>query len=227
MRLTLLVGTTNPGKLVEIRRILSGLDLDLRPSADFEQAPEVVEDGLTYRDNAVKKAQTIAAWSGQLTLADDSGLEVVALGGRAGCLYGTIWWSGLSARERCLAICWSSLHGVPDSRRQAVFRCVVVLMEPDWAHDRAVRGGQCRGVIGHALRGEGGFGYDPTLLVAGAWMHLRGVVAGAEGRQQPPRPGAASHDSAAHRLARVVSWGLKNEPCGFCARCARTSVLFM
>jgi XTP/dITP diphosphohydrolase len=158
--LTLLVGTTNSGKLVEIRRILSGLDLDLRPLADFAQAPEVVEDGLTYRDNAVKKAQTIAAWSGQLTLADDSGLEVAALGGEPGVHTARFGGPNLSSRERCLYLL-KRLHGVPDSQRQAVFRCVVVLMEP--AGRKIVRDGQCRGVIGHDLRGEGGFGYDPLF----------------------------------------------------------------
>ena len=81
MPLALLIGTKNRGKLVEIQRILSGLDLKLLPLTDFLQAPDVVEDGLTYRDNAIKKARTIAAWSGQLTLAEDSGLEVAALGG--------------------------------------------------------------------------------------------------------------------------------------------------
>jgi XTP/dITP diphosphohydrolase len=139
---------------------LSGLDLDLHSLADFAQAPEVVEDGLTYRDNAVKKAQTIAAWSGQLTLADDSGLEVVALGGEPGVHTARFGGPGLSSRERCLYLL-KRLHGVPDSQRQAVFRCVVVLIEP--AGRMIVREGQCRGVIGHDLRGEGGFGYDPLF----------------------------------------------------------------
>ena len=102
MRLTLLVGTKNRGTLVEIQRILSGLDLDLLPLTDFTQAPDVVEDGLTYCDNAVKKAQTIAAWSGQLTLADDSGLEVAALGGQPGVYTARFGGLGLSSRERCL-----------------------------------------------------------------------------------------------------------------------------
>jgi XTP/dITP diphosphohydrolase len=160
LRLTLLVGTKNRGKLVEIQRILSGLDLDLLPLTDFMQAPDVVEDGLTYRDNAVKKAQTIAAWSGQLTLADDSGLEVAALGGQPGVYTARFGGPGLSSRERCLYLL-ERLRGVPDGQRQAVFRCVAVLMNP--AGGMSVREGQCRGVIGHDLRGEGGFGYDPLF----------------------------------------------------------------
>jgi XTP/dITP diphosphohydrolase len=160
LRLTLLVGTTNWGKLVEIQRIFSALDLDLLPLTDFTQAPDVVEDGLTYRDNAVKKAQTIAAWSGQLTLTDDSGLEVAALGGDPGVYTARFGGPGLSSRERCLYLL-DRLRGVPDGQRQAIFRCVAVLMDP--AGHRAVREGRCSGMIGHDLRGEGGFGYDPLF----------------------------------------------------------------
>jgi XTP/dITP diphosphohydrolase len=158
--LTLLVGTKNPGKIVEIRRILSGFDLELLALGDLLHAPEVVEDGLTYRDNAVKKARAIAAWSGQLTLTDDSGLEVAALGGQPGVYTARFGGPGLSSRERCLYLL-DRLRGVPDAERQAVFRCAVVLMEPTGR--MIVREGKCSGVIGHDLRGEGGFGYDPLF----------------------------------------------------------------
>src|SRR5512134_2612566 len=97
LRLTLLVGTKNRGKLVEIQSILSGLDLDLLSLPDCSRVPDVIEDGLTYRDNAVKKARTYAAWSGQLTLAEDSGLEVAALGGQPGVCTARYGGPGLSA----------------------------------------------------------------------------------------------------------------------------------
>jgi XTP/dITP diphosphohydrolase len=157
-----MVATTNRGKLVEIQRILSGLDLDLIPLTDFPQAPEVIEDGLTFRDNAIKKARTIAAWSGKLTLAEDSGLEVAALGGRPGVYTARFGGPGLSARERCLYLL-DRMKGVPESERQAAFRCIAVLMDP--AGHMAVREGQCSGMIGHVLQGEGGFGYDPIFLL--------------------------------------------------------------
>ena len=160
MRRTLLLGTKNPGKVVEIRRILSGLDLDLLPLSDFSQAPDVVEDGLTYHDNAVKKARALTAWSGQLTLTDDSGLEVAALGGQPGIYTARFGGPGLSSRERCLYLL-ERLRGVADDERQAVFRCVVVLMDP--AGRMIMREGRCSGTIGHDLRGEGGFGYDPLF----------------------------------------------------------------
>jgi len=141
---------------------LSGPDLDLIPLIDLSNAPEVDEDGLTYRDNAVKKARTIAEWSGQLTLADDSGLEVAALGGRPGIYTARYGGPGLSARDRCLALL-EQLRDVPDDRRQAVFRCVAVLVDP--AGHMAVQDGQCSGMIGHDLQGEEGFGYDPIFML--------------------------------------------------------------
>jgi XTP/dITP diphosphohydrolase len=158
--LALIVGTKNQGKLVEIRRILSGLDLRLLPLTDYLQAPDVVEDGLTYRDNAIKKARTIAAWSGQLTLAEDSGLEVAALEGQPGVYTARFGGPGLSSRERCLYLL-ERLRDVPDDQRQAVFRCTAVLMDP--TGHMTVREGQCAGVIGRDLRGEEGFGYDPLF----------------------------------------------------------------
>lgn len=162
MPLALIIGTTNRGKLIEIRRALAGLDLDLIPLTDVSGAPEVIEDGLTYRDNAIKKAQTIATWSGQLTLADDSGLEVAALGGQPGVYTARYGGPGLSPRDRCLVLL-ERLRGVPDDERQAVFRCVAVLMNP--AGQMAVREGQCSGRIGHRIQGDGGFGYDPIFFL--------------------------------------------------------------
>jgi XTP/dITP diphosphohydrolase len=141
---------------------LSGLDLDLIALTDCPQAPDVVEDGLTYRDNAIKKARAVVAWSGQLTLAEDSGLEVIALGGQPGVYTARFGGPGLSSRERCLYLL-ERLRDVPEGQRQAVFRCVAVLMDPTGR--MVVREGQCPGVIGHTLQGEGGFGYDPLFLL--------------------------------------------------------------
>jgi XTP/dITP diphosphohydrolase len=162
LSLALLIGTKNRGKLVEIRSILAGLDLKLLPLTDYLQAPDVVEDGLTYRDNAIKKAQTIAAWSGQLTLAEDSGLEVAALGGQPGIFTARFGGPGLSSHERCLYLL-ERLRQVPDDQRQAAFCCVAVLMDPTGR--MTVREGRCAGVIGRDLRGEGGFGYDPLFFL--------------------------------------------------------------
>jgi XTP/dITP diphosphohydrolase len=155
---------------------------------DFLQAPDVVEDGLTYRDNAVKKAQTIAAWSGQLTLADDSGLEVAALGGQPGVYTARFGGPDLNSRARCLYLL-ERLRGVPDGQRQAVFRCVAVLMNP--AGRMSVREGRCPGVIGHDLRGEEGFGYDPLF-----WLPEHGCTFAELSSEQKD---ASSHRAQAMR----------------------------
>jgi XTP/dITP diphosphohydrolase len=197
LRLALLVGTKNRGKLIEIQRIFSGLDLDLLPLTDFSQAPDVVEDGLTYRDNAVKKARTIAAWSGQLTLAEDSGLEVAALRGQPGIYTARFGGPGLSSRERCLYLL-EALRGVPDDQRQAVFRCVAVLTDP--AGRMTVREGRCPGVIGHDLRGEGGFGYDPLF-----WLPELGCTFAEVSSEQKD---VISHRSQAMRALIPVLTGL-------------------
>ncbi len=141
---------------------MSGVDLDVIPLIDLANAPDVDEDGLTYRENAVKKACTIATWSGRLTLADDSGLEVTALGGAPGVRTARFGGHSLTPRERCLYLL-ERLQGVPPAERHAAFRCVAVLADPE-GHI-AVWEGCCEGVIGHTLQGEGGFGYDPVFIV--------------------------------------------------------------
>jgi XTP/dITP diphosphohydrolase len=156
------VGTKNRGKVAEIRRLFSGLELDLLPLTDVPEAPEVEEDGPSFLDNAVKKARTVAQWSGRLTLAEDSGLEVAALGGQPGVYTARFGGPGLSARDRCRYLLAQMQH-VPDGERQAAFRCVAVLADP--AGRMLVREGHCLGVIGHELRGEHGFGYDPLFII--------------------------------------------------------------
>lgn len=157
-----MLGTKNPGKVVEIRSILAGIDLDLIPLTDLPDAPEVVEDGLTYRANALKKARTVATWSGRLTLAEDSGLEVAALGGAPGIYTARFGGPGLTSRERCLYLL-ERLQEVPLTERQAMFRCVAVLADP--AGHTLIREGRCGGMIGDTLRGEEGFGYDPLFIL--------------------------------------------------------------
>jgi XTP/dITP diphosphohydrolase len=160
--LALIVGTKNRGKLVEIQRLFSGLELDLLPLTDIPEAPDVEEDGQTFLANAVKKAQAIVRWSGRLTLAEDSGLEVAALGGRPGVYTARFGGPGLSSHQRCRYLL-EQMRDVPATARQATFRCVAVLADP--AGPMLVRDGQCPGVIGYELRGEHGFGYDPIFII--------------------------------------------------------------
>jgi XTP/dITP diphosphohydrolase len=158
----LLVATGNPGKLKEIRRLLADSAVQVVGLDAYPELPEVVEDGDSFAANACKKAQQMAAATGCLTLADDSGLVVEALGGAPGVI--SARYAGEEgddeANNRKLM---QALRDVPDDRRQAAFHCVMALAEP---------GGRCRtfegrisGMLLREPRGEGGFGYDPYFLV--------------------------------------------------------------
>lgn len=121
--------------------------------------PEETE--ATYRGNALLKARAGAAQSGALTLADDSGLEVAALGGAPGVHSARFGGPGLDDAGRCARLL-EALNGVPGARRTARFRCVIAIVEPGGRED--VVEGAAEGVILDAPRGAGGFGYDPLFL---------------------------------------------------------------
>jgi XTP/dITP diphosphohydrolase len=163
----LLVATTNAGKLAEIEEALKSLSVQVLPLNALKNWPSVVEDGKTFEENARKKARTLAAFSGRLTLADDSGLEVDALGGAPGIH--SARYSGQDALEandaRNNEKLLQALINVPEENRGACFVCVLALCAPT-----ALGGGewlfraQCQGRIAFAPSGENGFGYDPLFL---------------------------------------------------------------
>jgi XTP/dITP diphosphohydrolase len=160
----LIVATRNPGKLKEIRALLSPLQIVVRGVAEFPELPEVVEDGLTFAANAEKKAATIARLTGRLTLADDSGLEVAALGGAPGIH--SARYAGEDADDsannrKLLAV----LATIPPEERAAAFVCVMALCVPDGGCQ--IFAGRLEGTIISEARGAEGFGYDPLFVVAG------------------------------------------------------------
>ncbi len=169
---TLVVATGNRGKLEELRALLAGLPLEVRSVAEvLQEPPVVVEDGETFAENATKKARTVAHATMMLTLADDSGLEVDALGGRPGVR------SARFAHERATdaennAALLAALDALGDPPAQpgfrARFRCVLALVDPytNGGEPRMVEG-TCDGTITRAPRGSGGFGYDPLFVVEG------------------------------------------------------------
>ena len=158
----LLVATTNRGKLAEIAGFLTPLRIDLLSLNDLDHPPAVVEDGETYAANALKKARTLAAFSGLATLADDSGLEVEALGGTPGVH--SARYSGPEADDaRNNAKLLAELAGVPEARRAARFVCVLALIVPGITAERLFRA-ECAGRIAFAPRGTQGFGYDPLFM---------------------------------------------------------------
>jgi XTP/dITP diphosphohydrolase len=129
----------------------------------LEHHPEVAlpEEGETsYRDNALAKARAAARATGLLALADDSGLEVDALGGRPGILSARLGGPGLDDAGRC-RILLATLDGVPTEGRTARFRCVIAIADPE-GRERTAEG-VVEGLILEAPRGSGGFGYDPLF----------------------------------------------------------------
>ena len=159
---TLLLATSNPYKLEEFRAILSDLHLKLVSLSDLHLDIEVEETGTTFAENAELKARTYAQVSGMLTLADDSGLEIDALGGAPGVLSARYLGRETSYEERYRSIL-EQLKGLPMEQRTARFRCAIALAEPN-GYTRIVDGA-IEGVIASNPRGENGFGYDPIFYV--------------------------------------------------------------
>lgn len=159
----LLLATTNPGKRREIEQHLAplGVEVITLDEAGIEPAEET---GSTFEENAWLKAWSAARRSGLWTLAEDSGLEVDALGGRPGVYSARFAGPGASDEENNRKLL-EALEGVPEHQRRARFRAVMVLASPQgerWAAE-----GVCEGSIALAPRGTGGFGYDPLFVFEG------------------------------------------------------------
>jgi XTP/dITP diphosphohydrolase len=189
----LLFGTTNDGKLRELRRLVAGLPIRVLAPEDLGRPlPEVEEDGATFRANAEKKAAEWARWAGLHVLADDSGLCVDALGGSPG-VHSARWSELEPGLEPASPVCdlaeagraelgaaagraerdernndklLAELAGLDDSRRGAEYRAVLSLARPDGTIVASVEGA-CRGRIARVRRGGGGFGYDPLFVPDG------------------------------------------------------------
>ena len=160
----LLVATTNPGKFREVSAFLKNLPLKIVSLADLVDPPPVIEDGATFEENAVKKARALAEFSGLLTLADDSGLEVDALNGAPGIYsarYAGAECDDSKNNEKLL----SELRSVSEEKRSARFVCALALCSPDSKKiaDWTVRE-VCEGRIAFSLQGTHGFGYDPLFF---------------------------------------------------------------
>jgi XTP/dITP diphosphohydrolase len=159
---TLLLATTNEHKLNEYRTILRELPFTLLSLRDVRLDMDVEETGTTFAENALLKARTYAQAANVLALADDSGLEIDALGGAPG-----VYSARFAGRETPYAerfrLILARLQDVPVSQRTARFRCAIALAEPS-GYTRVVEG-TIEGLIAESPRGENGFGYDPIFLV--------------------------------------------------------------
>lgn len=163
----LLLATTNRGKIAELVALFGDVGVTLVPMSSLPgKHPVPVEDGETFLANALLKAHAAAQRTGMVTIAEDSGLEVDALGGRPGVR------SARFAKEDATdtdnnALLLASLEEVDDDQRAARFRCTMVLVDPWSTAEPFVVEGRCEGTIVRAPRGAGGFGYDPLFLVDG------------------------------------------------------------
>ncbi len=158
----LLLATDNLGKAREYCLLLKGLPCTLVSSLKKGLRVTISESGSTFEENAALKARTYAQFSGMLTLADDSGLEVDALGGEPGPFSKRYAGEGASDEER-LDFLLQKLSEVPWEQRSARFRCVIAVATPDGKLELCE--GQCQGVIAYEPKGENGFGYDPIFYL--------------------------------------------------------------
>lgn len=164
MKKVLVIATFNPHKLLEIQAILPPLPLVLKALSEFPGAEPAEEDGATLEENAVKKALAAARFTGRWALADDTGLEVDALGGGPGVRSARYAGEKATAAENNAKLL-SSLEGLPPGKRSARFACVTALASP--SGELRTSRGTLEGRITAGARGAQGFGYDPLFEVGG------------------------------------------------------------
>lgn len=158
------MATTNPGKFAEVQSFLHPLPLKIVSLQILGQWPAIIEDGASFAENALKKAKTLATYSGYLTLADDSGLEVDALNGAPG-IYSARYSGEESDDQRNNEKLLQMLKDVPKEKRSARFVCVLALCEPEALGGRHwIVSDFCEGRIACRAKGDQGFGYDPIFF---------------------------------------------------------------
>ena len=163
----LLVATHNPGKMREYRGLLRGIPYDMVSLGDLGVTLEVEETGETFLDNAWLKARGYAAEAGMLTLADDSGLEVDALGGEPGVRSARYGGDACESDQDRVELLLRNLGETPWERRTARFRCVIAVARPPAAGSTDVASvvGSVAGMIQYEPAGDEGFGYDPVFYL--------------------------------------------------------------
>lgn len=160
---TLLIATSNPGKVAELTDLLKGLNCRVIGLGDLPQVPPTVEEtGQTFAENAMLKAEHYHRLTGLIALADDSGLEVDALGGRPGVYSARYGGENLSSAEQ-IQLLLGELKDVPDDQRTARFVCSIALFGNGL---KVIFEDSCEGVIAREPRGQNGFGYDPVFIDA-------------------------------------------------------------
>lgn len=161
--LEIVVATCNPGKLKEIAAILAFASARFLSLQEFPEIPEILEDGKTFSENALKKARTIARLTGRIAVADDSGLTVDALEGRPGIYSSRYAGENASDEDRYRKLL-REMESIPEGKRGGAFVCAAAVASPSGDADVVVA--EWRGTITFAPRGANGFGYDPVFFIA-------------------------------------------------------------
>ncbi len=159
----LIVASRNKGKIAEIKSLLSGLPYHVTSLLEYPQLPDVVEDGTTYRANALKKAVEIAKLTKKLTISDDSGLEVKALGWAPGIYSARFAGHGASEAAKNKKLLQMLAH-VPKNQRHARYRCVIAFVD-EKGQEISIVQGICSGMIMREPQGDNGFGFDPLFYL--------------------------------------------------------------
>ena len=195
---TLVLATANRAKARELRTLLGSIPYRVLDLTDFPSLTLPPEGTQSYAANALLKARAVAAATRTVALADDSGIEVDALGGRPGVLSARFGGEGLSDEDRCVAML-RELRDVPPERRRARYRCVVALAIPEGR--TATAEGVVEGILLDEPRGNGGFGYDPLFYYPALGATFAEVA--------PEAKHAVSHRGQAMVRARriLLEWG--------------------
>lgn len=159
----IVLASRNKKKTQEVAEILAPFGFTIVPVTEFPGVPEVDEDGLTFAENAAKKATEVAISTGQWVIGEDSGLQVDALNGAPG-IYSARFSGPEATDEKNNEKLIAELAGIPDERRGAGYLCSIALSDPQGVVRIAVEG-TCRGRILTDANGSGGFGYDPYFLI--------------------------------------------------------------
>lgn len=160
----IVLATRNKKKVEEIKRIVSGIPVDILTIGDFPGCPEVEEEGNTFEENAVKKALSVAKYTGRPSLADDSGLEVYALNGSPGVM-SSRYAGPESDDKKNIEKLLKEMECLDDKKRTARFVCCVALAFPDGDVKKFF--GSVEGIVGREPKGNSGFGYDPVFYPEG------------------------------------------------------------
>lgn len=192
----LVLATRNRHKGEELAALLGDLEIRIRTLDEFPSAPDVEEDGLTCEANAIKKATEIARATGLTAVADDTGLEVDALGGRPGVYAARYAGEGATYEDNCTKLI-RELSGVPRERRTARFLTVAAIVTP--GESAQVAYGVLDGYITEAPAGGGGFGYDPVFYVPELGATLAEIT--------PEQKNRISHRAKAFLQAKAILRG--------------------